>query len=631
MNTERENKYLEYLEGHISNVCEALELLIKIDSFVEDNKDKLRLLVSEHDSSKYEEPEWTGYLNHWYPENKEDSLKTEEYDNACKHHIQNNPHHWNYWIDEENNLIEDINKQEYLLYCVERVCDWMAMSIQNNNNLIDWYSVNRDTLVMPEYCFELIDRLIKEIPKDFDLSFHGNRSDGKSKQVNESVQYISPDFLVYQTKEYGDFINNHDKNRIEIFKNVLKNKEDDDYYCFKYEDISKPIVVKPEKKDGKYVVYDGNHRLAAYKQLGIDKVPYVIKEDIGLDRDYIKTLGSRARIGNNGTAVSIKVNSGVKKKSQDERFMKDNINNNKKEKVNQNIKETVKCNIKNVLNESTIKQLYNKSKSEDPARYKKSRNVDTKYIGMSKFGILNFKTTSESRSGYHYQTIEFQDLKPFEDIIKSGKEIMPLDIKKELENQDVNVFCSDESFSYWAWYHYNYKNDSAYIDDNIPDLDKRIAAPKVNNVRLVGSVCKHLMSVFSYVFKPFVMLAISIDMNKYLAGNKEDKMNKQTVATQNWYDAVKQWSSDDATNYLGMSKQQIIADLAKTVKIDKNITLDDYVEDIVNDANKGKEEIEPKLKREIIDKVKDELDLEKEFDVMKDADKEVETDEQGTE
>ena len=56
---------------------------------------------------------------------------------------------------------------------------------------------------------------------------------------------------------------------------------------------------------------------------------------------------------------------------------------------------------------------------------------------MSKFGILNFKTTSQSRNGHHYQTIEFKDLSPFEEIIKQGKKIMPMDVKKQLQEQNV--------------------------------------------------------------------------------------------------------------------------------------------------------------------------------------------------
>ena len=244
---------------------------------------------------------------------------------------------------------------------------------------------------------------------------------------------------------------------------------------------------------------------------------------------------------------------------------------------------------------------------------------------MSKFGVLNFKTTSESRNGYHYQTIEFQNMKSLEDAIRKNGKVTPEDIKKEFNEGDVNVFCSDESFTYWAWYHAAYQNNYAYIDDNIPNLSKRIQAPKVNNVRLKGALCKHLYSVLDYMTRPFVLLAISDDVNKYLAG-EQDKYHSNDVATQNWYDAVKTWTSDDIENYLGMSRAQIVADLAKSIRIDHEIDLEQFTDDLAKEiikANKGEED--PKLEREIADKIIDELDLEKEYNRLKPEPEEVDT------
>ena len=219
---------------------------------------------------------------------------------------------------------------------------------------------------------------------------------------------------------------------------------------------------------------------------------------------------------------------------------------------------------------------------------------------MSKFGILNFKTTSESRSGYHYQTVEFKDMKPFEDIIKAGKEIMPNDIKVNLQNQDVNVWCTDESFAYWAWAHQAYKNDFLYIDDRIPNLKKAIQAPTVNNVRLNGGACKHILSVVDYVMKPFVLLAISEDMNKFLAGNGEDKMQKQPLGVQNQYDQVAQWDWSEMEELLGKSRIEIMSDISKTLQIIPKTDVGDIIEDIVGEMLPAEEQ---GLKREIVDRM----------------------------
>ena len=333
---EAKDKYLEYLEGHIGNVQEALDLFLTLDiPFINDNEVMLRKILSNHDKSKYDEPEWTGYLHHFYPISDEDSLKTEEFEEACSHHIKSNPHHWDYWIKDEK-LVDDIDENEYKLYCVERCADWCAMSIQNDNSPLDWYNANKDYIIMPDYGYDFCEEILNKIPKDFDLSYHGTRTEGK-----------------------------------------------------------------PERES-------------------------IDEHLLGLNRKYIKKLGKRAKIGNNGTAVSIKPTfSNLSFDEVIESFMsnKDNLN-------------------ESTLLEVKASQLRNKTKSEDPARVKKSRNVKTTYIGMSKFGILNFKTTSESRSGYHYQTVEFQSMKPLEEVIKRNGKVTPDDVKKALNDQDMNVFCT---------------------------------------------------------------------------------------------------------------------------------------------------------------------------------------------
>lgn len=83
--------------------------------------------------------------------------------------------------------------------------------------------------------------------------------------------------LTFQDEKYGKIIEEEDQGRIDIFKNILKNKQD--YYGFEYEDIAAPIVLRQEKVNGKWKMYDGQHRYIAYKQLGYDKVPVVFKEN----------------------------------------------------------------------------------------------------------------------------------------------------------------------------------------------------------------------------------------------------------------------------------------------------------------------------------------------------------------
>ena len=636
-NNEANEKYLEYLEGHIGNVKEAFDILCTLDiPFINENKNELLSIVSSHDESKYEEPEWSAYLHHFYPTCDEDSLKTEEFEEACRCHIQNNPHHWDYWV-EDGKLIDDIDEHEYKLYTVERLCDHMAMSIQNNNKPADWYYANKDHIIMPDYGYEFYEDMLAKIPEDYDLSFHGTRTDGKPEReiVNESV-------LTKQLDEYGN------SGYVGQSKSVRAyGAEDEDKYSAT--ECDKLLGVRSGATKACLVPSEWHHTGSYYKETDYYDIRLLLaikdnneeiiseydEDEIKKAKESLEKLKSwrKPKLTSNTYRADVEwlTWSGTRKHPKATKHSVKNVDVEERgsyyyfnDEYGTPIKKMIGSNgtyvnrlSESVLNEAKASQLRNKTKSEDPARVKKSKNVKTTYIGMSKFGILNFKTTSESRNGYHYQTVEFQSLKPFEELIKKNGKIIPTDVEKAFNEQDINVYCSDESFTYWAWYHQAYQNDYAYIDDAIPDLGKRLQAPKVNNVRLAGALCKHLYSVLEYITRPFVLLAISDDMNNFL-NQKSHKYAKQTVATQNWYDAVKQWTSEDALEYLGLTKEQIIMDLSKTLKVNPTINLDDFVDDLVKDAIlKRKDDIDPKLERDITNKVIDELDLDAEYENLK--------------
>ena len=474
-------KYKEYLTGHIGNVAKALEVLATLDiPYVTEHIEELREIVKEHDASKYEEPEWSAYLHHFYPTNDEEAMMEEEFENACRHHIRANKHHWNYWCDEDNNLIEDIDEEEYKLYTIERICDWLSMAAQHDEGPTEYWNANKDYIVQPDYARELCDEIFPKIPEDF----------GK-----------------------------------DMWK-ITRGDLDEDF--------------------------------------------------LPMNKDVVDNLGDRVKRSKTSNTIEI---------------------------------DTQMTNHDKQLNEMKLSQIKQKSKNQDPERINRSRKVKSTYLGMSKFGILNFKTTSQSRNGHHYQTVEFKNMKPFEDIVKAGKEIMPMDVKKQLQEQDVNVWCTDESFAFWAWAHQAYKNDFLYMDDRIPNLKKAIQAPKVNNVRLNGGACKHILSVIDYVMKPFVLLAISEDMNKFLAGNKEDKFSKQSVATQNQYDMVAQWDWSDIEEITGKSKIEIMSDISKTLQIIPNTDKGDIITDIVGEVLPQEDQ---GLKRQIVDRIENLIDNEDE-------------------
>lgn len=615
-------KYKEYLTGHIGNVAKALEVLATLDiPYVTEHIDELREIVKEHDASKYEEPEWSAYLHHFYPTNDEEAMMEEEFENACKHHIRANKHHWNYWCDEDNNLIEDIDEEEYKLYTIERICDWLSMAAQHDEGPTEYWNANKDYIVQPEYARELCDEIFPKIPEDFGKDMWKITRGELDESIKDELTRIN-----------------------EKYKNVLRFPiETYKYRRYSDDKTSKYLKTYQATLIPQVTIYA--HSLEELDKLIELYIKDNLNEDLYMNRDVVDNLGKRVKRSKTSNTIEIdtsmtnhdrqlKEENRIPKKyskyvkcmylAGDGTYMielKDNYEtdygttyiqgSNKKEAVEELelFIEAQERLAESVLNEMKLSQIKQKSKNQDPERINRSRKVKSTYLGMSKFGILNFKTTSQSRNGHHYQTIEFKNMKPFEDIVKAGKEIMPMDVKKQLQEQDVNVWCTDESFAFWAWAHQAYKNDFLYMDDRIPNLKKAIQAPKVNNVRLNGGACKHILSVIDYVMKPFVLLAISEDMNKFLAGNKEDKFSKQSVATQNQYDMVAQWDWSDIEEITGKSKIEIMSDISKTLQIIPDTDKGDIITDIVGEVLPQEEQ---GIKRQIVDKIEDLIDNEDE-------------------
>lgn len=542
-------QYKEYLTGHIGNVSKALELLYSLEiPYVQEHIDELREIVKQHDASKYEEPEWSAYLHHFYPTNDEEAMMEEEFENACRHHIRANKHHWNYWCDEEDNLIEDIDEEEYKLYTIERICDWLSMAAQHDEGPTEYWNANKDYIVQPDYARELCDEIFPKIPEDFGKDMWKITRGELDESIKDELTRIN-----------------------EKYKNVLRFPvETYKYRRYSDDKTSKYLKTYQATLVPQVTIYA--HSLEELDKLIERYIKDNLNEDLYMNRDVVDNLGKRVKRSKTSNTIEI---------------------------------DTQMTNHDKQLNEMKLSQIKQKSKNQDPERINRSRKVKTTYLGMSKFGILNFKTTSQSRNGYHYQTVEFKNMKPFEDIVKSGKEIMPMDVKKQLQEQDVNVWCTDESWAYWAWAHQAYKNDFLYIDDRIPNLKKAIQAPKVNNVRLNGGACKHILSVIDYCTRPFVLLAISDDMNKFLAGNKEDKMQKQTLGVQNQYDQVANWDWSEMEEYIGKSRIEIMSDISKTLQIIPNTDKGDIITDIVGEALPNEDQ---GMKRQIVDQLENLID-----------------------
>lgn len=112
---QRVEKFADWLKENCPQVFDGVDL----DAFDD--------VIEEHDESKFSEEEFEPYAQRWYGDKK----KTLEYEEAWKHHWQNNEHHPEYWLGEDMPLI----------YILEMLCDWGSFSIASGDmkELSDFY------------------------------------------------------------------------------------------------------------------------------------------------------------------------------------------------------------------------------------------------------------------------------------------------------------------------------------------------------------------------------------------------------------------------------------------------------------------------------------------------------------
>lgn len=209
---EARKQYEDYLEGHIGNVQKAMDIIIKSctdDKFIQDNQNQLINIAMDHDKSKRDDEEYVPYLHHFYPTNPDEDKRGEEFELACKHHILNNKHHWDYWIDHETLELPEIKEDdyEYKLYCVERVADWLAMAVQKDNGDKNyWYEQNRHVIKMPDWAFKFVDYIYSKVPDDYYLQmpFTGTRGrlDETENNITKTLYHLATSEITEFTGDY---------------------------------------------------------------------------------------------------------------------------------------------------------------------------------------------------------------------------------------------------------------------------------------------------------------------------------------------------------------------------------------------------------------------------------------------
>lgn len=170
VNAELKNKYDEYLKQHIGNVKNGYDwLCIYLPNLIKPElADILAENIYAHDRSKYSDEEYEAYANYFYGTKSKEH--DEAFDYAWLHHQKQNPHHWQYWIlqnDEDGIKVLEMPEE----YVLEMICDHWAFSWAKDNlyEIFNWYDRNKKKMQLHKNTRKLYEDILAQIKEKLDI------------------------------------------------------------------------------------------------------------------------------------------------------------------------------------------------------------------------------------------------------------------------------------------------------------------------------------------------------------------------------------------------------------------------------------------------------------------------------
>ena len=159
--------YLDYVIEHYENVQKAWELVqkkCKDEKFIcdDDEYSFLDHSIKYHDVSKLDNEEFLAYRDKFYPFTKsvDQSLVELAFDNAWKHHKNNNDHHWETWTTESYAY-----PRAQTLHCIHMLVDWIAMGMKFGDTALEYYQKNKHKMKLEEwdeFIVEILNKVYKK-------------------------------------------------------------------------------------------------------------------------------------------------------------------------------------------------------------------------------------------------------------------------------------------------------------------------------------------------------------------------------------------------------------------------------------------------------------------------------------
>ena len=126
-----------------------------------------------HDLSKWRPSEFIPYARYFYGNYPKDAER--DFDVAWLLHQNRNPHHWQFWVLQEDSGGEKVLKMPEK-YVKEMICDWWGASVATGNggNSKDWYGqVKEHTKLHPE-TRAYFEKAIQNSKSPYSIPNHGN-------------------------------------------------------------------------------------------------------------------------------------------------------------------------------------------------------------------------------------------------------------------------------------------------------------------------------------------------------------------------------------------------------------------------------------------------------------------------
>lgn len=164
-------EYKDYIEEHRANVKKAWNYIKELDNpYIQNNIDIISENIENHDLDKYQDDLFEPYRKKYFPINDEESNEMiDTIQDVFKIHYSRNPHHWEYWLDEDGDLDElkhndeEIDNDVMIAY-IEMLCDWCSFGLKQDNpkEVRDWYISHKPTMILFPKEQEIIEDLLKE-------------------------------------------------------------------------------------------------------------------------------------------------------------------------------------------------------------------------------------------------------------------------------------------------------------------------------------------------------------------------------------------------------------------------------------------------------------------------------------